>query len=72
MDTTEWGAEVFRASGVLRPVHVVPLGVNAARFQPARPRALLRDRTIFLSVFEWGERKGWDVLPGLARGLPPG
>ena len=57
-----WGAEVFRASGVARPVYVVPLGVDAARFQPAPPRTLLRDRTIFLSVFEWGERKGWEVL----------
>ncbi|KPV49104.1 hypothetical protein SE17_34500, partial [Kouleothrix aurantiaca] len=58
-----WGAEVFRASGVRPPVHVVPLGVDAARFRPAdAPRERLRDRTIFLSVFEWGERKGWDVL----------
>ncbi|MFN8502560.1 glycosyltransferase [Kouleothrix sp.] len=60
---TEWGAAVFRASGVARPVHVIPLGVDAARFRPAaQPRARLRERTIFLSVFEWGERKGWDVL----------
>ncbi|MBK9714135.1 MAG: glycosyltransferase [Kouleothrix sp.] len=59
---TAWGAEVFRSSGVARPVHVVPLGIDAARFRPAEPRQRLRDRTIFLSVFEWGDRKGWDVL----------
>lgn len=57
-----WGAEVFRASGVARPIYVVPLGVDAARFQPAPPRTLLRDRTIFLSVFEWGERKAPELL----------
>jgi glycosyltransferase involved in cell wall biosynthesis len=59
---TEWGAEVFRASGVQRPVFVVPLGVDNERFQPGTPRTHLRDRTLFLSIFEWGARKGWDVL----------
>jgi glycosyltransferase involved in cell wall biosynthesis len=59
---TEWGADVFRASGVTRPVYVVPLGIDTQRFRPAGPRARLAERTIFLSVFEWGERKGWDVL----------
>jgi len=59
---TEWGAAVFRASGVTRPVYVVPLGVDTQRLRPAPARARLADRTIFLSVFEWGERKGWDVL----------
>lgn len=59
---TEWGAEVFRASGITRPIYVVPLGVDTTRFCPAPPREHLVDRTIFLSVFEWGTRKGWDLL----------
>ena len=59
---TAWGAATFAASGVTRPVHVVPLGVDPARFAPMPPRQALTDRTVFLAVFEWGERKGWDIL----------
>ncbi len=59
---TPWGADVFRASGVRRPVYVVPLGVDIDRFAPGPPRTCLTDRTIFLSVFEWGARKGWEIL----------
>jgi len=59
---TAWCAEMFRASGVARSVHVVPLGVDTALFAPGPPRTELAGRTVFLSVFEWGARKGWDVL----------
>jgi glycosyltransferase involved in cell wall biosynthesis len=59
---TAWGAEMFRASGVRRPVHAVPLGVDLEVFAPGPPRERLAERTIFLSVFEWGARKGWDLL----------
>ncbi|MDW8213651.1 MAG: glycosyltransferase [Roseiflexaceae bacterium] len=59
---TAWGASVFAASGVTRPVYVVPLGVDRDVFAPGAPRAHLMDRTVFLSVFEWGARKGWDIL----------
>jgi glycosyltransferase involved in cell wall biosynthesis len=57
-----WGAEAMRASGVERPVEVVPLGVDTAHFCPGPARATLAGRTIFLAVFEWSQRKGWDVL----------
>ncbi|NCC32724.1 MAG: glycosyltransferase family 1 protein [Chloroflexia bacterium] len=59
---TAWGAAMFRESGVTRPVHVVPLGVDLATFRPAPARERLAERTIFLAVFEWGRRKGWDLL----------
>lgn len=59
---TAWGAELFQASGVSRPTHVVPLGVDLGVFSPGPPRAALAGRTVFLSVFEWGIRKGWDLL----------
>jgi glycosyltransferase involved in cell wall biosynthesis len=59
---TAWGAEVFAASGVRRPIRVVPLGVDLASFRPGPPRTQLSERTIFVSVFEWGQRKGADLL----------
>jgi glycosyltransferase involved in cell wall biosynthesis len=59
---SQWGAEVFQASGIKRPIYVVPLGVDLARFKPGPPRKHLSARTVFLSVFEWGPRKGWEVL----------
>ena len=44
--------------GVKKPVHVVPLGVNVDFFHPGITgyRNALGD-FVFLSVFEWGERK---------------
>ncbi|WP_322487301.1 glycosyltransferase [Chloroflexus sp.] len=59
---TAWGREVFMASGVVKPVYVVPLGVDLTVFAPGPARRDLADRTVFLSVFEWSKRKGWDVL----------
>ncbi|GAB4111200.1 MAG: glycosyltransferase [Roseiflexaceae bacterium] len=57
-----WGAEVFRASGITRPVYTVPLGIDPQIYRPGPPRQTLSDRTVFLSVFEWGPRKGWPIL----------
>ncbi len=60
--TSPWGAEVFQSSGIIRPVYVIPLGIDPLRFAPGSRRSHLTDHTVFLSVFEWGVRKGWDVL----------
>jgi glycosyltransferase involved in cell wall biosynthesis len=59
---SDWGKAIFAASGVTRPIHTLPLGIDPARFAPGPARAQLRDRTVFLSIFEWSVRKGWDVL----------
>lgn len=59
---TAWGAEVFQMSGITRPIHIIPLGIDPTQFRPGAERTTIRNRTIFLSVFEWGMRKGWDIL----------
>lgn len=59
---TAWGVQVFHDSGVRRPIYAMPLGVDLNCFTPGSPRERLAERTIFVSVFEWGLRKGWDLL----------
>ncbi len=59
---TRWGYETFRGAGITRPMHIVPLGVDPQRFAPGPPRPTLTRTTVFLSVFEWGHRKGIDLL----------
>ena len=54
--------ETFRASGVTRPVHVVPLGYNPDRFYRQIGALRFSDRYTFLSVFEWSERKAPEML----------
>jgi GT2 family glycosyltransferase/glycosyltransferase involved in cell wall biosynthesis len=54
--------EVFAASGVRRPIHVVPLGVDTDHFHPQVQRQRPSDRFVFLSIFEWIERKAPEVL----------
>ncbi|MHB1787243.1 MAG: glycosyltransferase family 4 protein, partial [Acidimicrobiales bacterium] len=59
-----FNVETFRRAGVNAPLHVVPGGVDASAFHPRRrPLPVPGARgTVFLSVFEWSYRKGYDVL----------
>jgi GT2 family glycosyltransferase len=59
---THWGAEVFRASGVKRPIFVIPLGINPNYFHPCIQGRKPGNRFVFLSIFEWIERKAPEVL----------
>ncbi len=52
----------FRDSGVRRPIYVVPLGVDPDYFHPGIAARRPSDRFVFLSNFEWGERKAPEVL----------
>jgi GT2 family glycosyltransferase len=54
--------ETFRQSGVTTPIRTMPLGVDVDYFHPRISGFRPSDRFVFLSVFEWGERKGPDVL----------
>lgn len=57
-----FNVETFRRSGVTTPIRVMPLGVDVDYFHPGIAGSRPSDRFVFLSVFEWGERKGPDVL----------
>ena len=59
---SHFNQETFAASGVKRPIKVMPLGVDIDYFNPHIRSRRLNDRYVFLSVFEWGERKAPEVL----------
>ena len=57
-----WGVQTFADTGVRVPIHAMPLGYDPIRFSTELPRQPVSGRYTFLSLFEWGARKGWDVL----------
>lgn len=64
---TTFNRDVFASSGVDKNIiKVLPQGVNAAKFQPTTTPikfdGIADDTFVFLSVFQWTIRKGWDVL----------
>ncbi len=59
---SHFNQETFRASGVIRPIHIIPLGVDPNYFHPQLKTTRFSDRFTFLSVFEWGERKAAEIL----------
>ena len=59
---SSFNARTFRASGVEKPVRVMPLGVNQAYFNPNIESFPVQGVYTFLSAFEWGERKAPEVL----------
>lgn len=62
----------FRNSGVTRPIHVMPLGVDPDHFHPGLTATRFSSRYTFLSVFEWGERKAPEILlRAFARAFTP-
>lgn len=62
---SRWCRDIFIESGVKKPISVVPLGVDTSIYKMgAEPLAFgnkLKDY-VFLSVFGWSLRKGYDVL----------
>jgi GT2 family glycosyltransferase len=59
---SQFNAATFRASGVTRPIFVMPLGVDPNHFNPRIARRTLPGVYTFLSNFEWGERKAPQLL----------
>ena len=59
---SNFNARTFRSSGVTRPIHVIPLGVDPDYFNPRMLRYPITGVYTFLSIFEWGERKMPELL----------
>ncbi|MER3396180.1 MAG: glycosyl transferase [Acidimicrobiia bacterium] len=59
---SQFNVETFESSGVKRPIHKIPLGVDTDYFHPAITPYKKFQRFTFLSLFEWGERKGPEIL----------
>ena len=57
-----FNVDTFRHSGVHVPIRVMPLGIDIDYFHPRITGFRPSSRYTFLSVFEWGERKGIEVL----------
>lgn len=54
----------FKQAGVTIPIYIVPDGVDTTLFHPKLyplPIPNLASK-VFLSIFEWSFRKGWDIL----------
>jgi len=54
--------ETFKRSGVTKPIHVIPLGVNPAYFNPGIKGYRIDGPFTFLTMFEWGQRKAPEIL----------
>jgi GT2 family glycosyltransferase len=60
---TEFNRRAMQTSGVVRPIHVIPLGVDTQHFHPLATRvANPRGDFVFLANFEWSERKAPELL----------
>lgn len=62
---SQWCLDIFRESGVKVPMTVVPLGVDTSLYKPnVEPVGFSKKMGsfVFLSVFGWSMRKGYDVL----------
>jgi glycosyltransferase involved in cell wall biosynthesis len=60
---TEFNRRGLMNGGVMKPVHVIPLGVDAEAFHPAVERIPNRNGDfVFLANFEWGPRKAPEIL----------
>ncbi len=60
---TRFNRDGFVRCGLTRPIHVMPLGVDVDHFHPAiEAHPSPKGDFVFLSSFEWGERKQPELL----------
>lgn len=62
---TYFNKRVFQANNVRPPIYVMPLGVDVDRYKPEGDKFDFKfglNDFVFISVFKWNYRKGWDIL----------
>ena len=62
---SDFNVETFKNAGVKVPIHTIPHVVETERFTPDTPPLQIddiKDKFVFLSIFDFHWRKGWDVL----------
>lgn len=59
---SSFNKDSFAKAGVKVPIYVMPLGVDVDHFNPEINPRRLSAKFSFLSVFEWSERKGQELL----------
>lgn len=59
---SSFNRETFRDAGVSVPIHTMPLGISTGHFNPHIQPQRFSTRFTFLSILEWSERKGQEVL----------
>lgn len=59
---SHFNKKTFQESGVIKPIHVIPLGIDSNYFNPFIKGSKTEGPFIFLSIFEWGERKAPEIL----------
>lgn len=52
----------FAKCGALRPIFIMPAGVDPDIFNPTVPAVPIDNAFVFLSIFEWAERKAPEIL----------
>jgi GT2 family glycosyltransferase len=59
---SSFNRDTFVRSGVTRPVHVVPLGIDPDYLHPGIRAERLQGYFVFLTLFEWSRRKAPELL----------
>jgi len=61
---SKYGRDIMEKSNIKMPVYVMPLGVDINRYKPNCGKMDFGStrKFVFLSVFRWSYRKGFDVL----------
>lgn len=59
---SNFNKQTFLESGVKKPIHIIPLGIDPEYFSPEIIGHKIPNTFTFLSIFEWGERKAPELL----------